>query len=130
VSVRYAEIKLKVPDNTAFTASVALRRLGVDAEHVVHARLVALPDSGSRDAAIERLRADEALFNPNLHEIRALDVEHPRPGEIWIEEDGRDGLESWRLYGVDGEPLSRRALADACERLLCNPAVETAELPE
>lgn len=130
MSARYAEVRLRVPDNTAFTACVALRRVGVDAAHVVRAQLISISEGCADDRAIAGLRDDESVFNPNLHEIAAIHVDGPRPGEIWIAESGRSAITSWRLYDADHEPLSRIALVAAAERLLCNPAVETAEVAE
>ena len=114
---RWIEIRLKVPDNTAYTALVALRRLGV----VV--------------ARVERARRDESLFNSNLHEAQLLETEKPGAGEVWIRslDDARyardDRVEAWRLFDGDGAPVPVKALRRACDALLCNPAIEEATLP-
>jgi hypothetical protein len=35
----------------------------------------------------------------------------------------------WRLFSAPGRPADNETLATACERLLCNPAIERAIFP-
>jgi hypothetical protein len=123
---RAVAISLKIPDNTAFTAAVALRRLGVGIERVERSEIWFFDDGGDVPALIERVTADETIFNPNKHRLTVLDEAVPRPGEIWIEplEGGR--ATAWRLLGPDSAALDRESLRAAVERLLCNPAIERA----
>jgi len=147
---RAVAISLKIPDNTAFTAAVALRRLGVGVERVERSEIWFFGDGGDVRALIERITADETIFNPNKHRVTALDEAVPRSGEVWIEPladpcdpersnvilsasttlstgsvEGRRAT-AWRLLAHDDDPLDREALRAAVERLLCNPAIERA----
>jgi hypothetical protein len=130
---RAVAISLKIPDNTAFTAAVALRRLGVDVERAERSEIWFFDDGGDVPALIERITADETIFNPNKHRVTVLDEAVPRTGEVWIEsldpchpEHSRRGATAWRLFGRDDAALDREALRAAVERLLCNPAIERA----
>jgi hypothetical protein len=131
-------IGLKIPDNAAFTAAVALRRLGIAVERVERSEIWFFEDQGS--ALIERVKADETIFNPNKHRVTLLDEAVPRSGEVWIEplearlpdpstssgEGRRPAATAWRLFGPNEATLDRESLAAAAERLLCNPAIERA----
>jgi hypothetical protein len=134
---RAVAIGLKIPDNTAFTAAVALRRLGVEVERVERSEIWFFDDRGDVPALIERITADETIFNPNKHRLTALDEAAPRPGEAWIEPldrvtlslskgDAEKVATAWRLLGRNDAPLDRETLRAAAERLLCNPAIERA----
>jgi hypothetical protein len=134
---RAVAIALKIPDNTAFTAAVALRRLGVGVERVERSEIYFFDDGGDVPALIERITADETIFNPNTHRLTVLDEAAPRPGEVWIEPldpvtrsvskgDGEKAATSWRLLGRNDASLDQEALRAAAERLLCNPAIERA----
>jgi phosphoribosylformylglycinamidine (FGAM) synthase PurS component len=136
MSDRYVAIALKVPDNTAFTALVALQRLGVPVERVERARVV-LVSGESESSIIRQVSHDESLFNPNLHRVEIRDSKAPLEGELWVRASGElrsprlargDNLVAWRLFGERG-PVSREVLERARDALLCNPAFETAELP-
>jgi hypothetical protein len=126
-------ISLKIPDNTAFTAAVALRRLGIRVERVERSEIWFFEDRES--ALIERVKGDETIFNPNKHWVTVLDEAVPRSGEVWIEPleprhpelvEGRPGAIAWRLFGPNEATLDRASLGAAVERLLCNPAIERA----
>jgi phosphoribosylformylglycinamidine (FGAM) synthase PurS component len=124
--MRAVAIALKIPDNTAFTAAVALRRLGVDVERVERSDIRFLDDEGDVPALVERITADERIFNPNKHRVAVLDEAVPRSGEVWIEPLEGGVATAWRLLGRDDTALDREALRAAVERLLCNPAIERA----
>jgi hypothetical protein len=128
---RAVAIGLKIPDNTAFTAAVALRRLGIGVERVERSEIWFFEDEGS--ALIERVKADETTFNPNKHCVTVLDEAAPRSGEVWIEpleacpeRSRRAAATAWRLFGPNEATLDRESLGAAVERLLCNPAIERA----
>ena len=128
---RAVAIGLKIPDNTAFTAAVALRRLGVNVERVERSEIWFFVDGGDVPALIERITTDETIFNPNKHRVTVLDEAVPRSGEVWIEplepgHPGRPAATAWHLFGPNGAALDREALRAAVERLLCNPAIERA----
>lgn len=108
-------ISLKIPDNEAFSALQALRRLGLP---VARAERSDVYDDGLRT---------EARFNPNKH-VCAPAEGLPRPGEVWIEElDGDAGHRvAWRLFDEVGAPVTRSVALRAAEALLCNPAIERA----
>ncbi|HLY02231.1 MAG TPA: hypothetical protein VKR56_06995 [Candidatus Cybelea sp.] len=123
---RAVAISLKIPDNTAFTAAVALRRLGLGVERVERSEIRFFDDGGDVPALIERIAADETIFNPNKHRVTVLDAPAPRPGELWIEPLGGGITIAWRLLAHDDAVLDPEALRAAAERLLCNPAIERA----
>lgn len=78
-----AAIHLSIPDNTAFTVLVALRRLGyTDLERVDRTELLRLDLSDAAEAqdVIEHLARAEVIFNPNKHRL-SYSVLHPAVGE-------------------------------------------------
>ncbi len=112
---RLVAIRLKIPDNEAYTALTALRRLGVAVDRLERATIVWLKPG------------QEPEFNPNKHAVTELAGPDPREGETWIEETGFPGRAvAWRLYDADGRPAARSVVEFAAERLLCNPAIEKA----
>jgi hypothetical protein len=132
---RAVAIGLKIPDNTAFTAAEALRRLGIAVERVERSEIWFFEDEGG--ALIERVETDETIFNPNKHCVTVLAEAVPRSGEVWIEPlehitlspskgGGEKAATAWRLFGPNEATLDRESLAAAAERLLCNPAIERA----
>jgi phosphoribosylformylglycinamidine (FGAM) synthase PurS component len=125
VSRRTVAIALKIPDNAAYTALTTLRRLGIDVAIVERSDVVHV-DAASDEAAAAAVRDDESLFNPNKHRLTVLEGNAPRAGEVWIEQDDGSRIVGWRLFHGPEQPASRELLETACERLLCNPAVERA----
>jgi hypothetical protein len=129
--MRGVSISLKIPDNAAYTALVALRKLGVHVDRVERAEIRFFEDEGDVAALAARIESDESIFNLNKHRLAVLDAGAPRSGEVWIESLGPqprtapDAI-AWRLFDAHGEPLSRRELDAAIDRLLCNPAIERA----
>jgi hypothetical protein len=123
---RAVAISLKIPDNTAFTAAVALRRLGIAVERVERSEIRFFDDGGDVPALIERIAADETIFNPNKHRVTVLDEAAPRSGEVWIAPLEGGVAIAWRLLAHDDASLDQEALRAAVERLLCNPAIERA----
>ena len=145
MSQRAAAISLKIPDNEAYTALTALRRLGVNAERVERSEIWCVDDHGDPDDFAQRMERNETIFNPNKHRLTVLERSTPRPGEVWICEIGahdevREHLGGktiagitqarryvgWRLLDAHAQPVSHDVLAAATERLLCNPAIEKA----
>jgi phosphoribosylformylglycinamidine (FGAM) synthase PurS component len=128
--IRAVAISLKIPDNAAYTALVALRRLGVNVERVERSEIWFFEDDGDVEALTLQIEADETIFNPNKHRLEVLDPPAPRLGETWIEPltaPGRGPTAiAWRLFAADGSPADRSVLDAAVERLLCNPAIERA----
>jgi phosphoribosylformylglycinamidine (FGAM) synthase PurS component len=130
VSVAVA-ITLKIPDNEAYTAFTALRRLGVEVRRVERAEIRIFDEEPERIA--ERVRRNETLYNPNKHEFEVLLDARPRAGEVWIEEldAGRRASEGkryvgWRLFSEGRTPVPESIVREAAEKLLCNPAIERA----
>ena len=127
---RAVAIGLKIPDNTAFTAAVALRRLGIGVERVERSEIWFFEDAGDVHALIERITADETIFNPNKHCVTVLGEAVPRSGEVWIEplepRAQSATATAWRLFGPNEATVDRESLGAAVERLLCNPAIERA----
>jgi hypothetical protein len=124
--MRAVAIALKIPDNTAFTAAVALRRLGVGVERVERSEIRFFDDGGDVPALIERITADERIFNPNKHRATVLDEAAPRPGEVWVEPLEGGVAVAWRLFAGNDAEVDRETLRAAVESLLCNPAIERA----
>ena len=127
---RTVAIGLKIPDNAAYTALVALRKLGVEVARTERSEILFFDDEGDAGALAARILADETIFNPNKHRLTLLDGATPRAGEAWIEELGparrAHHATAWRLFDHDGAPAPRETVACAVERLLCNPAIEKA----
>ena len=142
---RVAAIELKIPDNAAFTALIALRRLGLKLDGVSRCEIWRLEDGGDPHTFEQRVRANATIFNPNKHRLTVLGDAQPRTGETWIERrqegnevrehlggKGIDGVTAarryvgWRLIAAGGAPARRETLRAAVEGLLCNPAIEKA----
>jgi len=125
---RAVSIALKIPDNTAYTALVALRRLGVLVGRVERSEIYLFDDE--RDAAelTDGILADETIFNPNKHRLMLLERDAPGRGEAWIEplvaSNCGPAAIAWRLLDEAGAPVERAVLTAAVERLLCNPAID------
>ena len=139
MTTRTVAIRLKIPDNEAYTALTALRRLGVSVARLERADIWRLQDRGDEQDFVVRVERNETLFNPNKHELHLLEEGRPREGEVWIEQlDGSDqsvridGVSSgrryvgWRLFSEGHTPSDSAAVHDAVDRLLCNPAIERA----
>ena len=134
MSDRVIAIGLKIPDNSAYTAMVTLRRLGIDVQRVERNDILLF---GTEDDPAElraRIERDESIFNPNKHRITMLTGPKPRPGEVWIETIGAHAnvarmparrYVGWRLFIADA-PAPRATLDAAVTSLLCNPAIERA----
>jgi phosphoribosylformylglycinamidine (FGAM) synthase PurS component len=121
-------VGLKIPDNTAYTALVALRRLGVAVERVSRSEIYFFED-GDPEALAIHVMSDETIFNPNKHRLSVLDSNKPHPGEVWIVPLGAQhgpAATAWRLFDAKGLPVDDGVLSAAIERLLCNPAIERA----
>ena len=125
---RAVSIELKIPDNTAYTALVALRRLGIAVERVERSELYFFDDERDAAALANRVAADETIFNPNKHRLTVLERDAPRRGEVWIEpllaSKAGPAAIAWRLLDGSGVPVARGVLAAAVERLLSNPAID------
>jgi phosphoribosylformylglycinamidine (FGAM) synthase PurS component len=137
---RAVSIALKIPDNTAYTALVTLRRLCVDVERIERSEIL-ICEADDAAALRARVMADETLFNPNKHRVTVLDECAPRSGEVWIVPlchpersavgaESKEGGVSWRLFDAKGAPVERAILDAAIERLLCNPAIDRAVTSE
>ena len=142
---RTVAIELKIPDNTAFTTFLALRRLGIAISGVRRSEIWRMEDTGNSNTFLDRVKANQTIFNPNKHRLVDLPASNPRIGEAWIartgdanevrEHLGGKGIADivaaqryvgWRLIGTDGAPARRDVLHAAVEGLLCNPAIEKA----
>ncbi len=132
---RAVSISLKIPDNTAYTALVALRRLGVNVDRIERSEISFFDDDCDVETLKDRIMADETMFNPNKHQLTVLEYSAPRAGEVWIEPLGESSFDrlritrraiAWRLFDVHGAPVRRTVLDAAIERLLCNPAIDRA----
>ena len=126
---RAVAISLKIPDNTAYTALVTLRRLGIDVARLERSEIVRFADAPEPGALVAAVERDESLYNPNKHRVTVLDTDAPRPGEVWIVQDDDDRPVAWRLYVSPDLPAETAVLAQAAERLLCNPAIEKVLFP-
>jgi phosphoribosylformylglycinamidine (FGAM) synthase PurS component len=127
-------IRPTIPDNEGRTAFAVLRRLGVGVTGLERAVLLLLPGESGLHAVEGSVRANEALFNPNIHALQVLPLEAPGPGEVWIESDLPDRVtiaelgevrrvSAWALRGSEG-PAGAELIGEALRALLLNPAVE------
>ncbi len=142
---RAIAISLKIPDNAAYTALAALRRLGLDVNRIERSEIWLFDDAHDAQTIRLRIEKNETIFNPNKHRLVLLEGVNPRPGELWVEEIGArdesrehlgakaiDGVSNarryvgWRFVRADGRPESTETLRLAAQRLLCNPAIEHA----
>ncbi len=132
-------IKLKIPDNTAYSALTALRRLGVDVAQVERADIWQFAGPASSDEVAASVQRNESLFNPNKHTLEVLESPAPRAGETWISMIPKVDVMppgspkgfaihyvGWRLFAENGAPAEPPVVQDAIEKLLCNPAIERA----
>jgi phosphoribosylformylglycinamidine (FGAM) synthase PurS component len=145
MSSRTVAIKLKIPDNEAYTALTALRRLGVNVARLERAEIWTLEDGGDAGNFVQRVERNETLFNPNKHELYIVETGKPGAGEVWIDtlrqaigDEVNDlpraveGVSSgrryvgWRLFAEGQTPADTATVKDAVEKLLCNPAIERA----
>ena len=137
--MRTLAIKLKIPDNEAYTALTALRRLGIEIARLERAEIWQFEDGGSESDFAQRVERNETLFNQNKHELQVLEDDKPRAGEVWIEQlDARDvsvriasvtrgrRYVGWRLFDRGHTPAQPQAVRAAVDQLLCNPAIERA----
>jgi len=127
-------IRPTIPDNEARTAFAILRRLGVGLTGLERAVLLLHAGDLDLEAVKASVRADEALFNPNIHALHVLPLEVPGPGEVWIESDLADRLtvawfgevrrvRAWIMRGAEG-PAGAELIGETLRALLLNPAVE------
>jgi hypothetical protein len=127
---RAVAINLKIPDTAAYTALVTLRRLGIELARLERAEIVRFDDAPDPATLMAAVESDESLFNPNKHRVTVLESDTPRPGEVWIVQDNDNRPVGWRLYSSPDLPADRAVLAQAAERLLCNPAIERTIFPK
>ena len=144
-----------VPDNTAYTTLVTLRRLGYgDLAHVERSEILTL-DVDDRphaaDAVVEQISHAEVIFNPNKHRISfsVPDERRSVENEEWEalvsdRDDDTTGLAhllqgpfgiaslrslkrgtAWRLHEKGG-PAPQARIEWACRELLANPYSQTA----
>lgn len=137
-------VEMTIPDNEAFTAGVALNRLGIPVARVhrldIWSFTVDPREVEALDAVVSSL---ETIFNPNKHRLTIRATDSPEPGEVWVmarDETpattvaGRSlpGVRAihrrtaWRLLDDAGNDLDDALLARASETFLCNPAFQEA----
>src|SRR5579862_1670368 len=99
---RCAAIKLKIPDNEAYTTLTTLQRLGIDIAKLERTDIIRI-DANTDPSSIER---NESIFNPNKHALTLLESCAPREGETWIEEIDTGKTTGWRLFDSTGKPAT------------------------
>jgi phosphoribosylformylglycinamidine (FGAM) synthase PurS component len=117
---RCVAIRLKIPDNEAYTTLTTLQRLGINIAKLERTDIIRI-DVNADPSTIER---NESIFNPNKHALTLLETCAPREGETWIEEIDTGKTTGWRLFDSTGKPAQRETVRAAAEQLLCNPAIE------
>jgi hypothetical protein len=132
VSEHVLAIGLKIPDNAAYTATVTLRRLGVEVAGMERADVWHF-SGGDATQLRRRLERDETIFNPNKHRLSVRSGVQPSEGEVWIEafagDPAAEALKArryvgWRLFGADESPVGHSVVVAAVDALLCNRAIE------
>ncbi|MBV9718038.1 MAG: hypothetical protein JOZ77_01870 [Candidatus Eremiobacteraeota bacterium] len=126
---RAVSISLKIPDNTAYTALVALRRLDVAVDRIERSDIWLMDDGGDIESLRKRVISDETVFNPNKHRLRLLDGLAPGDGAVWIASlvpGCGPAAVAWQLFDASGRAVGDDVLDAAIERLLCNPAIDRA----
>ncbi len=138
-------IRLKIPDNEAYTALTTLQRLSVPVRNVERMEVWDFEASAAFPELVEAVKKNETLFNANKHEVVPFSEALPRTGEVWIERlEERPNMRTlfagrsmagalsarrytaWRLRDENAEPCTAAIVQMAIERLLCNPAIERA----
>jgi hypothetical protein len=137
-------VALTIPDNAAFTARAALRRIGIAVGDVRRADIWTFDmTAGTAVSLGETIATVEVIFNPNKHELRERPSSRPLPGEVWIvpiEEipsravggrhlPGVEGIRrrvAWQLLDDAGQVVDATLLDRAIETFLCNPAFQKA----
>jgi len=150
--IRTYEVDLTIPDNTAYTALVALERLGIDCDEVRRADVYLFEVDDDAVAQLDAsIRTIETIYNPNKHRLRAREP-LPAPGEVWVGEGERphaskhcpmgriagrtlrgvrslERFVSWRLR-LQGSDVPHAVVMAASDGLLCNPAYQFALITE
>ena len=142
---RAFEVVLTIPDNEAYTALVALQRLGIACAGVKRADVWTFDvEERAADDLEASVRDIETIFNPNKHRLVPLENAKPQSGEVWIGEEAlaRPGgpvtiagrtlggvaavhrYTAWRLEDSEGRPVAAAELNRAVATLLCNPAFQ------
>lgn len=137
-------VALTIPDNEAFTALAALRRLGLPVGGVRRADIWTFAvDNAAAGTLAETIATVETIFNPNKHVLAERPGSRPAGGEVWIatlEDASAPGVGGRALPGVSGVrrrtawqlldeygELADPAIVDrAIETFLCNPAFQKA----
>lgn len=148
-------IELIIPDNTAHTVLVALRKLGYDrlvsVQRADHLELVTAPGAPQPERIVEQLSRAEILFNPNKHRL-SYALLPPASSEAQFEalvRDKHDDVERlvgllqhtfsmpyvtglkrgvlWRLHD-DGGSASPERLEWSCRTLLSNSVSQTYQI--
>jgi len=146
-------IELIVPDNTAHTVLVALRRLGYErlkqVQRADHLRLSLRGDAPDPESVMQRLAHAEVLFNPNKHRLLYAPADAAAHEEREFEAIVRDKDDTadrllrvlgttfampyiagisrgvlWRLYDDEG-PAPASRLEWTCSVLLSNAVSQT-----
>jgi hypothetical protein len=82
--IRAYEVRLTIPDNAAFTARVALDRLGLGMEELTRADIYLFEvDESAIEALDATIPTIETIYNPNKHAFRIRDAV-PEQGELWV----------------------------------------------
>ncbi len=142
---RAFEVALTIPDNEAYTALVALQRMGIACAAVRRADVWVFDvDDGAAGGLEATVRDIETIYNPNKHRLLPLADARPQSGEVWIGEDephappapvriaGRTlagvsavrRFTAWRLEDAEGRPVATTEVDRAVATLLCNPAFQ------
>ncbi len=137
-------VALTIPDNEAFTALAALRRLGLPLGGVRRADIWSFEVDAAEAAGLpQTLATVETVFNPNKHELTERAGAHPLAGEVWIVPQDEGGAVrvggralagvrevrravAWQLFEVSGALATPELLDRAIETFLCNPAFQKA----
>jgi hypothetical protein len=134
-------VSLTIPDNEAFTALEALRRMGIALDEVKRADIWIFDVDEEAAASLAGMLATvETIYNPNKHRLEERAGARPVSGEVWVgtrDETGSITVAGRTLTGVqairrktawrllrNGHDVDAATLDQAVTTFLSNPAFQ------
>jgi hypothetical protein len=143
ITTKAFAVSLTIPDNEAFTALEALRRMGIALDEVQRADIwIFEVDEEAAAALAGTLATVETIYNPNKHRLEGRAGARPATGEVWVgtrDETGSITVAGRTLTGVqairrktawrllrNGHDVDAATLDRAVTTFLSNPAFQEA----